>query len=420
MNKKILVADDSKTIQKVVTITLSTQSYDCVEANNEQELMDSLLDSDLSLILLDFGLSEEKNGLELIKLVKSKTEVPILALMGTFDSIDESALFNAGISDFVIKPFESEVFSQKCSSLLENPKKILDRTGHDSLSDPEEAEEEQWVTNSPAPENFTEKDLAAESDVLNEELHSWSVIVPDVIGHKESEKREKPPIISERKNEDLLATDQSENEEVSYPEDNDLEYPDLNEEIDLEMDIGSKLDELSHVKLSDKLTSMDELTPEVDSFPEREVEKETSTSLAHEVDFTSLKELELESEVRDEVSSADFWAVDEGLAVEFSVEEEAEVVAEAEVEVGSEIVLEAEAEVEVEVEAEVKREKLSDEFSQEKIVKEIQEAMKPMLEEMVKKYCQESIMKVAWEIIPDLAENIIKKEVSEISRSFKN
>ncbi len=49
---------------------------------------------------------------------------------------------------------------------------------------------------------------------------------------------------------------------------------------------------------------------------------------------------------------------------------------------------------------------------------ELEEKLKPILEEYVKNYCRESIEKVAWEIIPDLAENLIKQELAKIADSI--
>ena len=46
---------------------------------------------------------------------------------------------------------------------------------------------------------------------------------------------------------------------------------------------------------------------------------------------------------------------------------------------------------------------------------EIKNALKPVLEEIVKKYCSRKIEEVAWEVIPDLAENLIRSEIKEIS-----
>ena len=42
MSKTIIIADDSLTIQKVVSITLASHSYNLVACHNEQELNDQL------------------------------------------------------------------------------------------------------------------------------------------------------------------------------------------------------------------------------------------------------------------------------------------------------------------------------------------------------------------------------------------
>ena len=110
MTTKIIVADDSQTIQKVIKITFGNRKYDLVPCLTEAELLDNLSD-DISLVLLDFSLSETKSGYELGKLVKSKNAgVPIMALLGTFDTVDEDSFRASGYSDKVVKPFETEKF----------------------------------------------------------------------------------------------------------------------------------------------------------------------------------------------------------------------------------------------------------------------------------------------------------------------
>ena len=57
------------------------------------------------------NLSDSKTGYELGKEIKSISEnVSILAMLGTFDTIDESELSSSGIGDKIVKPFESEKF----------------------------------------------------------------------------------------------------------------------------------------------------------------------------------------------------------------------------------------------------------------------------------------------------------------------
>ena len=72
MAKKILVADDSSTIQKVVSITLSEEPFEIFECFDEKELFELIEEDEFDLILLDVNLSESKNGYILTKEILNK------------------------------------------------------------------------------------------------------------------------------------------------------------------------------------------------------------------------------------------------------------------------------------------------------------------------------------------------------------
>ena len=67
MASRVLVADDSLKIQKVIGITLANSGYDLVECVNEDELFKKVESDHFDLILLDFNLSDSKTGYELSK-----------------------------------------------------------------------------------------------------------------------------------------------------------------------------------------------------------------------------------------------------------------------------------------------------------------------------------------------------------------
>ena len=66
MSKTIFIADDSLTIQKVVSITLASHSYQLVACHSEEELFLELGKQQCDLLLLDFNLSEDHSIEELV------------------------------------------------------------------------------------------------------------------------------------------------------------------------------------------------------------------------------------------------------------------------------------------------------------------------------------------------------------------
>ncbi len=192
MAQKILVADDSVTIQKVIKITLANDPVEIVECLDEASLMDTLSSDSFDLVLLDFNLSQETKGYELAKRVhESSSNSSIMVLLGTFDTIDEDLMKKSFIEDKVVKPFESKEFISKVRSLL-STKEIVEEVD----------EEDQWVVDAPQPEEvedeIDDKEYDIEPNQLSKEISGWAMEVPGVIGEKKSEPTELPPILESK------------------------------------------------------------------------------------------------------------------------------------------------------------------------------------------------------------------------------
>src|SRR3954470_9465676 len=83
MNHKVLLADDSLTIQKVIKITLANQPYDITDCSSEDELFAKLPIVQPKLVFLDFNLSDKFTGYELTAKIKSLLpSAKILLLLG--------------------------------------------------------------------------------------------------------------------------------------------------------------------------------------------------------------------------------------------------------------------------------------------------------------------------------------------------
>ncbi|MFI5390422.1 MAG: response regulator transcription factor [Bacteriovoracales bacterium] len=174
MTKKILIAEDSQTVQKVIGFTLENEPFEPVSCKDEKSLFSQLEESDFDLVALDMSLSEKKSGYDLVREIKLRhPKVSVLALFGTFDVIDEKALKNSGADERVIKPFDSVEFITKCKKLTkisemvpEIEPEIIPQTEFDS---------EEWKLEAPIADN-TEK---FEEPVLD--FDSWGMDIPGII-----------------------------------------------------------------------------------------------------------------------------------------------------------------------------------------------------------------------------------------------
>ena len=98
MPKKILLADDSITIQKVVELTFSDGDYEVSAVNNGAKAIQKLAELRPDIILSDI-IMPEKNGYEVCEYVKSHPEfrtIPVVLLTGTFEPFDPDRADKAG------------------------------------------------------------------------------------------------------------------------------------------------------------------------------------------------------------------------------------------------------------------------------------------------------------------------------------
>jgi len=120
MPKKILLADDSITIQKVVELTFSDGDYEVIAVNNGAKAIQKLSEMRPDIILSDI-IMPEKNGYEVCEFVKSHPEyrnIPVVLLTGTFEPFDPDRADKAGCDAVVTKPFESQSLIHKVEELV--------------------------------------------------------------------------------------------------------------------------------------------------------------------------------------------------------------------------------------------------------------------------------------------------------------
>lgn len=120
MGARILVADDSATIQKVVELTLSREGFELIPARSGEEAIRKARESLPDLVILDTAMPD-KSGYEVCRSLKADLplkDVPVIFFPNTFEAFDKEEALRAGADDFITKPFESQVLIGKVKHLL--------------------------------------------------------------------------------------------------------------------------------------------------------------------------------------------------------------------------------------------------------------------------------------------------------------
>ncbi len=105
--QRILVVDDDLHIRRLLHGTLSRASYEVVEAKTGREALERAAADHPDAILLDLGLPD-RDGLELVPLLKSQAKVPLLVVSARDATDDKVAALDLGADDYVTKPFDGE------------------------------------------------------------------------------------------------------------------------------------------------------------------------------------------------------------------------------------------------------------------------------------------------------------------------
>ena len=109
MSYKILLADDSVTVQKIITLTFSDEGVDVVTVNNGDEALTRLQHLRPALVMADVSIPG-RNGYDICEFVKNHPDMkdtPVILLVPAFEPFDEERARRIGADYHLTKPFQS-------------------------------------------------------------------------------------------------------------------------------------------------------------------------------------------------------------------------------------------------------------------------------------------------------------------------
>ncbi|MFL6258597.1 MAG: response regulator transcription factor [Thermoanaerobaculia bacterium] len=118
MKRRILLADDSVTIQKVIELTFMDEDYEVRAVSNGDEAVKLLPELKPDFVIADVHMPGA-NGYEVCRRSKQlHPDVPVLLLVGTFEPFDEGQARAAGADSHLKKPFDSQELLQRVDELI--------------------------------------------------------------------------------------------------------------------------------------------------------------------------------------------------------------------------------------------------------------------------------------------------------------
>jgi CheY-like chemotaxis protein len=123
-NRKLLLADDSVTIQKVINLTFADEGIQVMAVGDGDTAMERFYDFRPDIVLADVNMPG-MNGYRICENLRQHEDtanIPVILLVGSFESFDENEARRVGANDWLTKPFQSiRQLVTKVSELLEAP-----------------------------------------------------------------------------------------------------------------------------------------------------------------------------------------------------------------------------------------------------------------------------------------------------------
>ena len=105
MNKfMVLVVEDDKLIQNLMTTTLSIHNYRYLTASNASDALLQITSHNPDVIFLDLGLPD-MDGVDLIRKIRTWSVTPIIVISARSEDTDKIEALDAGADDYLTKPF---------------------------------------------------------------------------------------------------------------------------------------------------------------------------------------------------------------------------------------------------------------------------------------------------------------------------
>jgi CheY-like chemotaxis protein len=143
---KLLLADDSVTIQRVIELTFADEDIQVVAVGDGDQAIARLEADPPDIVLADVGMPG-RNGYEVAAYVKKSprlAHIPVVLLTGAFEPIDQPRADAVGCDGVLAKPFEPQLVISRVKELLARPARAP-RSHEAELAPPPAPADQAWT-----------------------------------------------------------------------------------------------------------------------------------------------------------------------------------------------------------------------------------------------------------------------------------
>ncbi len=128
MAHKLLLADDSVTIQRVIELTFADEDVEVIAVGDGAQAIQRVQAERPDIVLADIGMPE-RDGYEVAAFIKGTptlAHIPVLLLTGAFEPVDEGRARAAGCDGVLVKPFEPQLVISRVKDLISGRRPAVD------------------------------------------------------------------------------------------------------------------------------------------------------------------------------------------------------------------------------------------------------------------------------------------------------
>ena len=156
MTLKILVVDESITIQKIVGMAFENEDAEVQGIGDGQEAFDKIMEFKPDIVLADVGMPEV-DGFQLSKRIKESPDlanIKVVLLASDFEVFDEDRFHKCQAENHISKPFKSDDIVRMVAQVMEGA--TAEETGEESAQQERVAEEDKNTDGEPSLEELLE------------------------------------------------------------------------------------------------------------------------------------------------------------------------------------------------------------------------------------------------------------------------
>jgi two-component system KDP operon response regulator KdpE len=120
---RILIVDDEPKLVRLVREVLTSTNFSVLSTGRGESAIDMVALEQPDLVLLDIVLADKTDGYEVARRVREFSDVPIIMLTARARESDLLRGFEAGVDDYLTKPFSSQELLARVRAVLKRARR---------------------------------------------------------------------------------------------------------------------------------------------------------------------------------------------------------------------------------------------------------------------------------------------------------